>query len=150
MKDTYQITIQVDRDKLTKNEVMDLLHDKYKEATQIKCLRDYRTLQQNSALHLFFSQLAQEFNDKHITVKDFLGGSIELQFTPEIVKEVWRRIQKGAFNKKSTTELSKNGEIDFVYDALNLYISERYKGEVILPPFPSETEMFIKKSIDNK
>jgi len=149
MKETFQITIQVDRDKLTKNEVMDLLHDKYKEATQIKCLRDYRTLQQNSALHKFFSQVSQEFNDKHITVKDFLGGSIELQFTPEIVKEIWRRIQKGAFNKKSTTELSRNGEIEFIWDTLNLYVSERWGGNVVLPNFPSMDEMFIKTSLDN-
>jgi len=135
--DTYQITIELERGEHTKEEAIEAVKKLYPEAKQIKRVKDYRTLRQNSALHKFFSQVSQEFNDKHITVKDFLGGSIELQFTPEIVKEIWRRIQKGAFNKNSTTELSKNGEIGFVYDALNLYVSERYKGEVILPKWPS-------------
>ncbi len=137
MKDTFQITIQIDRDKLSKEELFEIVKLKYPEAKSVKRIKDYRTIQQNSALHLFFRQVSQEFNDKHITVKDFLGGSIDLEFTPEIVKEIWRRIQKGAFSKKSTKELSRSGEIDFIYDALNLYVSGRWGGEVILPPLPS-------------
>lgn len=97
-----------------------------------------RTTQQNKALHLYFTHVAEALNAAGLTIEEVLQKfTLELEWTPESVKEIiWRTAQKRMFNKTSTTQLSKKVEIDRVWEACNRFLGERLKIESI--PFPSE------------
>lgn len=97
-----------------------------------------RTLDQNSALHKYFELLANELNAGGFYHKYFLGDKIiELDWTPELIKEnIWRPIQVALLKKKSTTELKKVAEIDIVYEHLNRFFSN--KPFFLHVPFPHD------------
>ena len=94
-----------------------------------------RTEQQNRALHVYFTQVAEALNDAGYTVQMVLKEKMELDWTLDMVKELlWRAAQQAILKKKSTTELKKQGDIDKVYDHLNRHLSEKFQIHV---PFPS-------------
>jgi hypothetical protein len=94
-----------------------------------------RTGQQNRALHLYYTLLAQELNNAGYTVQLVLKEKMELDWTPDMVKELlWRPAQQAILEKKSTTELEKQQDIDTVYSHLNRHLSEKFGLHV---PFPS-------------
>lgn len=91
----------------------------------IKKAEGTRTIAQNSALHLYFSQLANALNDAGYDMKKTLKQQIDIPWTMETVKNhLWRPIQKAYLQKESTTRLNKM-EIDKVYDILNKVIGEK-------------------------
>ena len=93
---------------------------------------DLRTLQQNRALHKYFSMLSEAFNEQGQTVPKVL--KIETKWDTESVKNMlWRPIQKSITKKTSTTQLSKD-EVNKIYDVLSQALSERLG---IYVPFPS-------------
>lgn len=95
-----------------------------------------RTLPQNSALHLFLTQLAEALNEQGITLQQLLARSVEVYPTMENLKEdLWRPLQIKMFAKKSTTELAKLGEINQIYDSINKAVA--FWGIHI--PWPSKT-----------
>lgn len=94
--------------------------------------QDVRTLQQNKALHKYFSLLKDELNNKELTMPKVL--KIDTYWTETAIKEqLWRPIQISVINKKSTTSLKKD-EINKVYDALNSATWHKFRVSV---PFPS-------------
>ena len=96
-----------------------------------------RTLQQNKALHLRCKQIADALNEAGLPMQKVLKPSIEIDWTPENVKEyLWKPIMKALYVKESTTELSKSGEIDHIDRTLIRMLGEKFHIE--LPPFPSE------------
>lgn len=93
-----------------------------------------RTIQQNKALHKFFSLLADECNDQGLTLQKLLQNKIDVMVTPVLVKEVlWKPIQKVMFNKDSTTELTTK-EIDQVFDVVNKLLG-KYGIHIPWPSF---------------
>ena len=93
---------------------------------------DMRTLQQNKALHKYFSLVAEALNDRQLTVKTIIKADIE--WNPISVKSLlWKPIQEAVLQKKSTTEL-KRKEIDDVYDTINRALGEKFG---IYVPFPT-------------
>ena len=93
---------------------------------------DMRTLQQNKALHKYFSLVAEALNDKQLTVKTIIKADIE--WNPISVKSLlWKPIQEAVLQKKSTTEL-KRKEIEDVYDTINRALGEKFGIHV---PFPT-------------
>ena len=98
---------------------------------------DVRTLRQNNSLHLLFKQISDECMEKGIDMRQIVKDEVPIQCTPENIKWLWKLLQEALFGKKSTTELKKSGEIEIVYDNFNAIITERTKGEISLPPFPS-------------
>ena len=93
---------------------------------------DMRTLQQNKALHKYFSLVAEALNDRQLTVKTIIKADIE--WNPISVKSLlWKPIQEAVLQKKSTTEL-KRKEIDDVYDTINRALGEKFGIHV---PFPT-------------
>lgn len=91
-----------------------------------------RTDQQNKALHVYLGHVAQALNDAGYTVQKALEHRMELDWTPELAKElIWRPLQKALLGKKSTTELEKTGEIDQVYEHLTRYLGEKLHIEHI-------------------
>jgi len=93
-----------------------------------------RTAQQNKALHLYFTQLAEILNEAGWDMKKTLKADWDILWTMENIKNnLWRPIQEAYICKKSTTELTTT-EIDKIYDILNKGIGEKTG---IYIPFPS-------------
>jgi len=99
-----------------------------------------RTEQQNSALHKYFSIIADELTKLGLTFDFKLGDKIvKLDWTPALVKEsMWKPIQEALTGKQSTTQLDKTSEIDIVYEHINKFLS----GEpfFLYIPFPAKEE----------
>lgn len=102
-----------------------------------------RTAQQNRALHLWFEMLAQEFNGAGYTVQLVLSKKIDLDWDKGKIKELlWRPAQQAILGKKSTTELSKQEDIDRVYEHLNRHLAEKFELHV---PFPVDMERHLNE-----
>lgn len=102
--------------------------------------KNQRTLTQNSSMHVLFKQVSDQCLEKGVEMRDIVRDEIPIECTPENIKWLWKRVQKGLFRKKSTAELKKTGEIDTVYDNFNKLIAERTKGEIEVPPFPAKKQ----------
>lgn len=98
-----------------------------------------RTQSQNNALHLFFTFLADELNNSGQTIQLVLKHKMEIDWTPSTVKELlWRPAQKAILGKESTTELSKTGEIEKVYNHLARHLGE--KCHIEIPSWPDDPD----------
>lgn len=140
MKRNYEVSVFVETDS-------ESLDDGLKQSKEIvekfglkvygvKPVKSQRTLNQNNALHLLFTQLADDMNDKGIDFKTLL--KVPLRPTPYLIKEeMWKPLQKAMLGKVSTTELDKTEDINLIYDQLNKILIERTDGNISLPPFPS-------------
>ena len=95
------------------------------------------TRQQQKALHVFLAMKAQQCRDAGITAQMAFNKTIELEMSDEMMKEIWRQVQKALYGKKSTTQLSKQGEIDEIAEHLNRFFAG---NDFNLPgiDFPSE------------
>lgn len=97
-----------------------------------------RTDQQNRALHLWFQLVADELNNAGYTVQLVLQQKMDLDWDKNSVKELlWRSAQKALLKKRSTTELSKQEDIDRVFEHLNRHLGEKFEIHV---PFPVDME----------
>ncbi len=91
---------------------------------------------QNNAIHKYFEMLSAEFNAAGIDVQLFLKQTVDIDFTPALVKELlWRPVQKALTQKESTTQLDKASDISEVYDHITRHLGEKFE---IFVPFPSE------------
>lgn len=83
-----------------------------------------RTLQQNRALHLYFTHLADELNSAGLDMRKVLKPSVDIPWTTMNIKNfLWRPIQKAYLNKDSTTKLNSE-EIDKVFEILNRHLAK--------------------------
>lgn len=85
-----------------------------------------RTPQQNAALHLFFTRVAESLNEAGYGVKRFYEEvkKVEIDWSAGQVKEnIWRPVQQAMTEKYSTTELEKI-EVSAVYEQVNKVLSE--------------------------
>lgn len=74
---------------------------------EIKRKGGARTIQQNRALHLFLTQLADTLNDAGFDMRAVLKHDAEIPWTPIAAKDhLWRPIQKALTQKDSTTEIT--------------------------------------------
>jgi len=106
--------------------------------------KEKRTLQQNSALHLFFRLLADELNNAGLDMRQVLLPSVEIPWTPANIKEyLWRPIQTAYTGKNSTTDLDKIKEISDVYEILNRHLGEKFGVHVEFPSIEN-TEEYLK------
>lgn len=96
-----------------------------------------RTLKQNSSLHKLFKDISDEMIAKGIDLRMLVRDEVPIKPTPDNIKWMWKLLQVGLFDKKSTTELKKSGEIEVVWDNFNKIMIERTDGQICLPPFPS-------------
>ena len=92
-----------------------------------------RSLTQNSAIHKYFELLAGEFNDEGIDMCTVLNSSIEIPWTPELVKELlWKRVQSAMFDIDSTSKLSRQ-QVSQVYDVLHKKLALDHGINVAFP-----------------
>lgn len=96
-----------------------------------------RTETQNKALHLFFTQLAEELNNAGYDMKKTLKPEIDIPWSAHTVKEyLWRPIMTAQLGKTSTTELTTK-EIDQVFDVINRHLGEKFGIHVDFPSIDS-------------
>ena len=109
--------------------------------------RERRTDQQNKALHLYFTQVAEALNDAGLTLEKVVKNfKMEHEWSGATVKELlWREAQKYAVNKHSTTELDKFEEIEKVYDIVNRFLASIGVESIPFPSVESENESLRKK-----
>ena len=94
-----------------------------------------RTLAQNSALYLFFTQLSDALNDAGLPMNEMLN--VDIDWSPENVKKhLWAVFQEKIYHTKSTTELTKGEQIDKIHETLMRELGEKKGIEFI--PFPSK------------
>ena len=92
-----------------------------------------RSSQQNRALHMWLSQVADALNEAGMPMQKVL--TVDIEWNQDSVKEyLWRTVQKSLLKKDSTTQLSKL-EVTRVYEALNRLLGEKWGIHI---PFPSQ------------
>ncbi|MCD6590558.1 MAG: hypothetical protein J7K72_01140 [Candidatus Aenigmarchaeota archaeon] len=137
---TYEIKFYVKRSGTVEEAKQEILDEMFKRGIrdfEVKEVKEPRSLKQNNSIHLFCEQLADELNRKGITAQQMFKKPVEEFWTPVIVKEMWHKIQKSMFGKKSTTQLFRRGEINKIWEVFNKMVSERTDGEAVCPPFPN-------------
>lgn len=108
-------------------------HEGKKIDVDLVMRKSKRSDQQNAALHLWFTMLADELNSAGYDMKKVMRKSMDIPWTAYNVKEfLWRPTQEAQLGKKSTTQLSTD-EIDKVYDVINKAIGERTGVHVSFP-----------------
>ena len=97
-----------------------------------------RTAQQNRALHVYFTLIADALNDAGLDMKKVLKPEVEIPWSPMSVKEfLWRPVMKAQLHKQSTTEMSTR-DIDTVFDTINRFLGDKFG---VHEPFPSIEEI---------
>jgi len=97
-------------------------------------MTDQRTAQQNKALHVLFTLLADALNDAGLDMRKVIKEDVRIPWHGDTIKEyIWRPVQKVQLGKDSTTALTTK-EIDEVFETINRYLGEKFGLHV---PFPS-------------
>ena len=92
------------------------------------------TRQQQKALHKWFELKSTQARDAGVTVQMAFGKTVALDFTPDMMKEVWRTVQKALYGKQSTRDLEKVGEIEELVEHLNRFFADNFHLEGIALP----------------
>lgn len=115
---------------------------KREETIELRKIARTRSNLQNRALHLFFTQVAEELNNIGITFvyHGLKGQEMETQWTGELFKKfTWKPIQKTMFGKESTTELTTE-MINKIFQVINKFFAER--GVEV--SFPNQFDYYLK------
>ena len=104
------------------------------DIVEMKSISRKRTDQQNKALHVWYSLIAEELNNAGYDIRKTIRDGVEIPWSSVSVKEyLWRPVQEAYLKKHSTTEL-KTTDIDKIFDIINRHIGERTGVHV---PFPN-------------
>lgn len=99
----------------------------------IEKVKNNRTAQQNRALHLYFTMLANALNDAGLDQRQVLKPEIDMPWSQYSVKEfLWRPIQKAMTQKDSTAKLERQ-EINDIFRVLHLHMVEKLSVNVFFP-----------------
>ena len=100
-------------------------------------MRKPRTTQQNKALWLFFTKLADELNDNGLDMKKVLKPEIDIPWTKQSVHDqIWLPVQKAMTGEESTTEMNTVDPSE-IYEVINRHLAEKFGVSV---NWPSEEE----------
>ena len=92
---------------------------------------DIRTIQQNKALHKYFTILASVLNSAGFEISKVI--KVDTPWCAESIKDLlWRPVMKQQLNKNSTAKLTKE-EVTQVYDTLNRALSLKCGVSVEFP-----------------
>jgi len=112
---------------------------------EVSIIRFKRTLTQNSAMHLFFTMLADYLNESGLDMRKVLKPEYDISWNELNVKEhLWKPIQKGLFNIDSTTKLKTN-QVSEVHETLMKNLCEKFGLEFI--PFPNFDYLLNQKDL---
>jgi hypothetical protein len=104
-----------------------------------------RTLRQNSSLHKWFKESADECLNCGVCINDILEQTMELQVDEEFIKWLFRRIGRKKYGATSTSKLTTS-QVNFIYDEMVKFFAEKVNPPVELPPFPSLENMHFEES----
>lgn len=100
-----------------------------------------RTERQNSAMHLWFRQIAEQLNDCGSWVRHPFSDTLEIPFTDVLVKEMlYKPIIKAMYNKESTGRLTVK-ELSEAAEVLTRWLSE---NKQVYIPFPQSIKDQLK------
>ena len=100
-----------------------------------------RTTRQNKALHKDCDIIAEKLNSAGLDMRKVLKPGVDIPWTTISVKEyIVKPIMKSLYNKESTTELSKLGEIEKIHDVIMRHLGEKFGIEY--HDFPHEDRNF--------
>lgn len=98
-----------------------------------------RTEQQNRALWLFFTMLADELNNAGKDMRVVLKPTYSIPWTKESIHEhIWLPLQKAMYGTESTTFLHKSEQIDKIHEVIMRELGEKHHIDYI--PFPVDEE----------
>ena len=118
------------------DEIRDMNLPEYGIVIEIKMGK--RTTKQNSAMHKYFTMLADTLNDAGLDQRIVLKNSVSIDWTLESVKKyLWGSIMLAVTGKEHTSDLDRN-EIDKVYMQLSRHLGERFG---VLCEFPSKERL---------
>lgn len=145
MKRKYIIEIETEAEDI-EAEILDKFKFSFKfRIIDIRNVKETRTSQQRKALWLWCGQCAEAMNEKSFDMRAIIRQDVEIAWSKDSFMEyIFKPLMKVKFNKKSTNELLKSGEMDDIIDIIVKLIAERTKGEVIVPIFPSQDNMLIE------
>lgn len=96
----------------------------------------YRTLPQNSALHLDCKLISDKLNDAGLDMKKVITVDIPFEMK-SVKKHLWKPVMELTTGKTSTTKLDKtSGEIEKIHDIIMRTLGEKWGIEY--HPFPSD------------
>jgi len=113
---------------------------------ELKDVKKTRNSLQNSALHLYFTLIAEELNNLGLTFNytGLVTKNLETRYTMEIVKDfIWRPIQRILFKIESTSKIN-TAQINEIVDILTKHFGENYYFYV---PFPNIQDKLHKEEI---
>jgi len=103
------------------------------ECFDVLPVENQRTGQQNKALHVFFTLLAEALNDAGWDMRRFLKQEISIPWTKDSIKRfLWKPVMDSMLDKEST-KAHTTKDIDQVYEVINRAVGERTGVHV---PFP--------------
>lgn len=115
---------------------------------EIKKLSETRSSQENRALHLYFTKVAEclvEVGIDFIYTNVITGDMISIPFTGDLVKNhIWRPLQITMFEIESTTKLT-NKMINDILEVMANWLAE--KGKVV--NFPNRIDLIIEQMEKN-
>jgi len=95
-----------------------------------------RSLNQNSAMHLWFDHISQALNNEGHTFQDLIKKieRAEIMVTPENVKFLYQEMCKALYGTNKTSELGSD-QVGKVNDTFNLWLAHNFE---LHAPFPSD------------
>ena len=97
---------------------------------------DLRTLQQNRALWLWFTQISNKLNKDSFAIQDVI--KLNTKWSPEKIKElIFKPVIKSLYNKESSTKLLKD-EFELLIDTIIQALAT--KG-IECPDFPNREDL---------
>lgn len=92
-----------------------------------------RTIRQNKSLHKGFNLVADQLNERGLTVEYMMSLGVELSWTDKLVKDWYRMIGEKLYGKTSTADLTTK-ELQGAWEHMSATLE---KAGVVIP-FPSE------------
>ena len=130
-------TINSDQTKESVKQFVDKLWDQKSYIRFQYTFAKTRSGKQQAAMEVYFRLAAERLNDagvyQQIDTK-FFSEPMEIPWTQESFKNIWKLVQNKMFEIESTTAIHAD-KVSKVYDAMNRGISERTGVHI---PFPSK------------
>lgn len=99
-----------------------------------------RTQNQNSALWLWFTQLANALNESGKDMRVVLKPTYSIPWTKDSIHDhIWIPIQKAMYGTDSTTFLHKQEQIDKIHEVIMRELGEKHEIDYI--PFPNDEDI---------
>ena len=114
-------------DTYTKQEALDVLNELEGDQWEvtIKKKKRTRTPTQNNTIHRYFEMLSEALNDAgwyQMQFMEAMATGAQIPWTPEAIKELWRKVQIPLTNVESTARLTRV-QVNEVYELFSANVA---------------------------